>query len=58
MTEEFFYVYLTKKSENIMSSLMTDVEKTTWPLFDKVSNSDLNKIYDSLKLLMEVTKEN
>ena len=53
-----FYVYLTKKSENIMSSLMTDVEKTTWPLFDKVSNSDLNKIYDSLKLLMEVTKEN
>ena len=41
-----------------MSSLMTDVEKTTWPLFDKVSNSDLNKIYDSLKLLMEVTKEN
>ncbi len=53
-----FYVYLTDKSRNIMQNLTNDVEKTTWPLFDKVSEENLDKIYDSLKILMEVTKEN
>ena len=41
-----------------MQNLTNDVEKTTWPLFDKVSEENLDKIYDSLKILMEVTKEN
>lgn len=53
-----FYVYLTDKSRDIMQNLTNDVEKTTWPLFDKVSEENLDKIYDSLKILMEVTKEN
>ena len=53
-----FYVYLTDKSRNIMQNLTNDVEKTTWPLFDKVSEENLDKIYDSLNILMEVTKEN
>lgn len=53
-----FYVYLTDKSKNIMQNLTNDVEKATWPLFDKVSDENLDKIYDSLKILMDVTKEN
>ncbi len=51
-----FYVYLTEKSRQIMSSLEIDIEKTTWPMFDSVSLDKLEMIYDSLKILMEVTQ--
>lgn len=52
-----YYIYLTDKSKKIMESLVKDVETMTWPLFDSLSKENLEMIYKSLKVLMEVTKE-
>lgn len=50
-------VSLTSKSEEIMTSLMKDVEKFTWPMFDSVSDEEFTKIYDALTLLAKLTYE-
>ncbi len=52
-----YYIYLTDKAQNIMANLMNDIEKATWPLFDSVEPNELDMIYKSLKILMNVIKE-
>lgn len=51
------YVSLTKKTEEITNSILIDVSDYTWPFFEGMSDEKFDKIYEALKVLLEVTKE-
>ena len=51
------YVSLTNKTQEIINSILVDVSDYTWPFFEALSDEQFEKIYDALKLLLEVTKE-
>lgn len=52
-----YYIYLSEKSKNIMESLVKDIETMTWPLFDSISEEQTNMIYESLKILIDITRK-
>ncbi len=52
-----YYIYLSEKSKNIMESLVKDIETMTWPLFDSISEEQANMIYESLKILIDITRK-
>ena len=51
------YVSLTKKTEEITNSILIDVSDYTWPFFEGMSDEKFDKIYEALKVLLEVTRE-
>jgi hypothetical protein len=39
------------------SNILVDVSDYTWPFYDSVNDEEFNKVYEALKLLLEVTSE-
>lgn len=50
-------IYLTDKTKEMADNILVDVSDYTWPFFESLTNEEFNKIYDALKLLLEVTGE-
>ncbi len=49
------YVLLSKKSENIMENYMHDVNTYTYPMFEQLSNKEIEEVYHALSVLIRVT---
>jgi len=51
------YIELTESTKAITDKIYLDIQDFSWPMFDKIADSDLDTIIDSLNKLINVTNE-
>lgn len=47
-------VYLSERGNSIIKEINQDIHDYTWPMFDKLSNEEFDKLYDALIILKNV----
>lgn len=51
------YVELTEMTNKITEKISIDIYDFTWPMFERLSDDDMDSILNSLSILLEVTSE-